>query len=79
MQKKEPEKLAQGIVVEALPSTMFRVQVGEEIILSHLSGKMRIHYIKVMPGDKVVLKLSPDGKRGIVIKRESTFIKKRTT
>jgi translation initiation factor IF-1 len=63
------ENLVQGIVVEALPSAMFRVKIGEEIVLGHLSGKMRIHYIKVMPGDVVSLRLSPDGKRGIIMRR----------
>ncbi len=64
-----PENLVNGIVVEALPSAMFRVKVGEDIILGHLSGKMRIHYIKVMPGDMVSLRLSPDKKRGIIMRR----------
>lgn len=63
------ENLAQGVVIEALPSTMFRVKVGDDVVLAHLSGKMRIHYIKVMPGDKVIMKLSPDGNRGIITKR----------
>ncbi|MFA6136117.1 MAG: translation initiation factor IF-1 [Candidatus Paceibacterota bacterium] len=60
---------AEGIVVESLPSAMFRVKVNEKIVLGHLSGKMRIHYIKVMPGDRVLIKLSPDGNRGIISRR----------
>ncbi len=78
MSKNELEKIVQGTVIEALPSTMFRVKVDDTIILSHLAGKMRIHYIKVMPGDKVSLKLSPDGNRGIIIKRETSFVRKPT-
>ena len=61
--------LVQGIIVEALPSALFRVRIGEEIILGHLSGKMRINHIKVMLGDTVSLRLSPDGKRGIIMRR----------
>ena len=64
-----PENLVSGIIVEALPSAVFRVKVGDQIILGHLSGKMRINYIKVMPGDTVSLRLSPDGKRGIIMRR----------
>lgn len=68
--QKQAEKMTPGTIVEALPSAMFRVQIGTSIILAHISGKMRIHFIKVMPGDKVLVKLSPDGKRGIIVKRE---------
>lgn len=66
------ENLVNGIVIEALPSAMFRVKIGDQIILGHLSGKMRIHYIKVMPGDTVSVRLSPDGKRGIIMRRGFT-------
>jgi len=69
MQQTKDEKVVEGVVVEALPATNFRVQVGDDILLCHLSGKMRIHYIKVYPGDKVSLKVSPDGKRGIIVRR----------
>ncbi len=49
-----------GKVVEALPNAMFRVEVeGGHVILAHLSGKLRIHYIKIVPGDKVMVELSP--------------------
>ena len=49
-----------GTVVEALPNTLFRVKLedGREI-LCHLSGKMRIHYIKILPGDTVKLEMTP--------------------
>ncbi len=50
----------QGKVAEALPNAMFRVQIeGGHIVLAHLSGKMRIHYIKILPGDTVTVELSP--------------------
>lgn len=50
-----------GQVVEALPNTLFRVKLtdDERIILCHLSGKMRIHYIKIMPGDQVKVEMTP--------------------
>lgn len=50
----------QGKVVEALPNAMFRVAIeGGHIVLAHLGGKLRIHYIKVLPGDDVTVELSP--------------------
>lgn len=61
----------QGIVHEALPATNFRVRLedGSEI-LAHLSGKMRLHYIRILPGDRVIVELSPyDKKRGRIIRR----------
>ena len=57
----EGEKIeAEGEVVEALPSTMFRVQLesGHDV-LAKISGKMRKHYIRILPGDKVKVELSP--------------------
>jgi len=49
-----------GRVLEALPNTLFRVQLSDDrIILCHLSGKMRINYIKIMPGDSVRLEMTP--------------------
>ena len=49
-----------GEVVEALPNTLFRVKLeGGRLILCHLSGKMRIHYIKIMPGDHVRIEMTP--------------------
>jgi translation initiation factor IF-1 len=50
----------QGKVVEALPNAMFRVEMeGGHMVLAHLSGKLRIHYIKILPGDRVTVELSP--------------------
>ena len=50
----------EGVVTELLPNAMFRVKLeNEHIVLAHISGKMRMHYIKILPGDKVKLELSP--------------------
>lgn len=60
-----------GIVEEALPGAFFRVKTsaGQEI-LAHLSGKMRMHYIKILPGDRVIVEMTPyDNKRGRVVRR----------
>jgi translation initiation factor IF-1 len=49
-----------GVVTENLPNTLFRVELPDKnIILCHLSGKMRIHYIKILPGDRVRLEVTP--------------------
>mgnify|MGYP001576208305 FL=1 len=58
------------MVIEALPATTFKIKLefGEEII-AYLSGKMRLNYIKILPSDWVLLELSPDGKRGRIIRR----------
>ena len=49
-----------GIVKETLPNAMFRVEIeGGHLVLAHVSGKMRMHFIKILPGDKVALELSP--------------------
>jgi translation initiation factor IF-1 len=50
----------EGTVVEALPNAMFRVELANKHqVLAHISGKMRIHYIRILPGDKVLIELSP--------------------
>lgn len=49
-----------GVVKEVLPNTLFRVEVeGGHEVLCHLSGKMRIHFIKILPGDKVKIEVTP--------------------
>ncbi|GMQ94966.1 MAG: translation initiation factor IF-1 [Patescibacteria group bacterium] len=59
-----------GIVTEALPNTMFRVELeGNETDIAYLSGKMRIHRIKVLVGDKVMVKTDPYGGKGRIVKR----------
>lgn len=67
---KNENLLARGVVSEALPSTLFRVNTedGKEI-LAYLSGKMRMHRIKVLIGDKVEVLLDPYGGKGRIIKR----------
>ena len=61
----------QGIVLEALPSTHFRVKLeGGEEITAHLSGRLRIYRIKILPGDQVTVEMSPyDEKRGRIVYR----------
>lgn len=50
----------EGTVLEALPNAMFRVELENgHKILAHISGKMRMHYIKILPGDKVKVEMSP--------------------
>jgi len=61
----------EGIVEEALPGTSFRVKLpdGKEV-LAHLSGKMRMYYIKIVPGDRVLMDMTPyDDKRGRITRR----------
>jgi len=60
-----------GVVVESLPNIMFRVKLDgtEEEILTYLSGKMRLHRIRVLVGDKVLLELEPYGGKARIIKR----------
>ncbi|MBQ4379448.1 MAG: translation initiation factor IF-1 [Treponema sp.] len=70
---KEEAIEVEGIVKEALPNTQFRVELknGGHIVLAHLSGKMRKHYIKIVPGDSVKVELSPyDLNRGRIVFRE---------
>lgn len=50
----------QGVIVETLPNAMFRVQLESgHKILAHISGKMRMHFIRILPGDKVTVEMSP--------------------
>jgi translation initiation factor IF-1 len=69
---KEDKIEVEGNILEALPNAMFRVEIaGGKVILAHISGKMRMHYIKILPGDKVRLELSPyDLSRGRITFRE---------
>jgi len=60
MAVKEEKIEVEGEVVESLPSTMFRVQIdGGQTVLATISGKMRKHYIRILPGDRVKVELSP--------------------
>ncbi len=65
----EPQ-LVEGVVEEALPNTLFRVKTNEgQTLLAYLAGKMRLHRIKVLVGDKVTLQLDPYGGRARIIRR----------
>ncbi len=61
----------EGIVLETLPNASFKVKLdNDHEILAHISGKMRMHYIRILPGDKVLLELSPyDLNRGRIVYR----------
>ena len=69
---KEDKIEVEGKIVESLPNAMFRVEIpGNRVILAHISGKMRVHYIKILPGDVVKVELSPyDLSRGRIVYRE---------
>ncbi|MSU25712.1 MAG: translation initiation factor IF-1 [Candidatus Levybacteria bacterium] len=60
-----------GVVKESLPNTLFRVDIGDgKIVLCHLSGKMRMHFIKILPGDKVRIEMTPyDQEKGRITYR----------
>ena len=68
---KEDAISAQGTVIETLPNAMFKVELENgHRVLAHISGKMRMHYIKILPGDKVQVELSPyDLSRGRIVYR----------
>ena len=70
MPKKEAIEV-EGIVEEPLPNGMFRVKLPNgHKVLAHISGKIRLHYIKILPGDKVLIELSPyDLSRGRITYR----------
>jgi translation initiation factor IF-1 len=69
---KEDKIEVEGSILEALPNAMFRVEIApEKVVLAHISGKMRMHYIKILPGDRVRVELSPyDLSRGRIVYRE---------
>lgn len=68
--KEEPIQI-EGIVVEALPNARFRIELENgHRILAHVAGKMRMHFIRILPGDKVTVELSPyDLDRGRIVFR----------
>jgi translation initiation factor IF-1 len=81
MSNKDEKFVVHGIVVQALPNTTFKVEVDDsedapeylrgQLVLCHLAGKMRMYYIKVLPGDRVQVEMSPyDDERGRIIYRE---------
>ena len=71
MMSKEETIQMQGEIVETLPNATFRVKLENgHIILGHISGKMRMHYIRILPGDKVTVELTPyDLMRGRIVFR----------
>ncbi|MEA3232443.1 MAG: translation initiation factor IF-1 [Thermodesulfobacteriota bacterium] len=71
MPKEEAIKV-EGVVLETLPNAMFKVELeNKHQVLAHISGKMRMHFIKILPGDKVSVELSPyDLTRGRITYRE---------
>ncbi len=72
MKKKGDIIVLDGYVEKALPNAMFQVKLveGEHAILAHVSGKMRMHYIKLLPGDKVAVEISPyDLTKGRIVSR----------
>jgi translation initiation factor IF-1 len=70
MTKKETIEV-EGVVAESLPNAMFRVELANgHKVLAHISGKMRVNYIRILPGDRVLIELSPyDLSRGRVTYR----------
>jgi translation initiation factor IF-1 len=70
MAKEEPIRV-EGVVREALPNAMFRVELENgHTVLAHVSGKMRMHFIRILPGDKVTLEMSPyDLDKGRIVYR----------
>jgi len=68
---KEDAIKVDGTVLETLPNAMFQVQLEQgHVVLAHISGRMRMHFIKILPGDKVTIELSPyDLHRGRIIYR----------
>ncbi len=60
-----------GIVKESLPNTLFRVELEDgSVVLCHLSGKMRMNFIKILPGDRVIVEMTPyDLNKGRIVRR----------
>ncbi len=70
MAKEEPIEV-EGTVIEPLPNAQFKVKLeNDHVVLAHISGKMRMHYIRILSGDKVTVELSPyDLSRGRIVYR----------
>ena len=69
---KEEAIKKQGVVIEGLPNASFKVKLDDDSeVLAHISGKMRIHFIKILPGDTVTVEVSPyDKTKGRIVYRE---------
>ncbi|MBD3426020.1 MAG: translation initiation factor IF-1 [Candidatus Omnitrophica bacterium] len=72
MSPKEEPIVADGEIIETLPNARFKVRLDNgHVVLAHVSGKMRMYFIRIVPGDKVTVEMSPyDLERGRIIKRE---------
>jgi len=72
-QKKTDVIRQRGEVIESLPSSMFRVRLGNgHVVLCHISGRIRKHYIRILTGDRVIVEFSPyDLTKGRIVYRES--------
>lgn len=69
-ENEEEIETTEGRVIEALPSTLFRIDIGSgKALISYLGGRMRVHKIKVLVGDKVLVQIDPYGGKGRIIKR----------
>jgi len=70
MAKEEPIRI-EGVVRESLPNAMFRVELkNSHMVLAHVAGRLRMHFIKIIPGDKVTLEISPyDLTKGRIVYR----------
>ena len=68
---KEEAIEVEGVVLESLPNAMFRIGLdGDHVVIAHASGKMRMHFIRILPGDRVKVELSPyDLTRGRIVYR----------
>lgn len=71
MAKDEEKIRVEGTIIKALPGTTFQVELENgHVVTAHLCGKMRMHYIKIIPGDKVIVEITPyDLTRGRIIRR----------
>jgi translation initiation factor IF-1 len=70
IEEEDDIETTEGRVIEALPSTLFRVETGSgKVLISYLGGRMRVHKIKVLVGDKVLVQVDPYGGKGRIIKR----------
>ena len=64
------QEVVSGVVEEALPDTLFRVKLGNgEVVLAYLAGRMRLHRVNVLVGDRVELRLDPYGGRARIVRR----------
>jgi len=70
MDEKNDKIRVEGVITKALPGTRFLVKIENVVVTAYLSGKMRLHYIKIIPGDRVLVEMSPyDLERGRIVKR----------